>query len=421
MTEETEQDKIERVYGFRPDTVGDIIEGSDERPMPPRPFVLPRLEGYPHEFPEPGLYFDMPEDFYHAIPAVSCGGIKTMAASPMLYWALCRWMNAEYDEIKREQEEKREKEGADHFDVGHAYHARILEGRDAFRERFVIGLDRKDYPNAVKTEKEIQAKMPEGLVAKGKTVADKFADLQRFVPDAQFWPDLEARHARANPGKTFITAKVYRQLEIAAAMIEKDDELSKLVTGGYPEVSMFWHCPKTGLPKKLRCDYLKIRAMVDLKSYVNQKGLSAENAINQAIANNRYVLQPSHYLEGAAEVRKILRERGADAVHVFCFDGEDPDQVERVEKIEAWSLKWAAHTVPDEWFWLFQQKGIAPIARGVNFPRLGTTKMLADDICSMMAKRIRLFADTFGCDPWIDSAPIYDLADEDLPRYATEI
>jgi hypothetical protein len=47
--------------------------------------------------------------------------------------------------------------------------------------------------------------------------------------------------------------------------------------------------------------------------------------------------------------------------------------------------------------------------------------MLTNDIVRREKKRFRQFSETFGCDPWLDVRPIYDLADEDVPASATEI
>jgi hypothetical protein len=42
-------------------------------------------------------------------------------------------------------------------------------------------------------------------------------------------------------------------------MIERHEELSKAFSRGHAEVSLFWYCPKTGVPMKMRVDYLKLK------------------------------------------------------------------------------------------------------------------------------------------------------------------
>jgi hypothetical protein len=245
---------------------------------------------------------------------------------------------------------------------------------------------------------------------------------------AELWEDVKAAHEAANPGKCFIPFKVKRELEKAAAIIERDPEFGPLLEGGHSEVSLFWHCPTTGVPMKLRADKLKIEQIIDLKTLQNSHEASIENAIRRDIANRRYVIQPAVYLEGVRLVREIVRKRAASAVHSFEVAKEDERQGEiTIEAQELdyqrvqWALKWAAHQGETDWLWVYQQKGVAPVARGLTFPTHGTLMMFANDIVTAMKRRMRQFTEVFGTDPWLDSAPIYDLADEDLPNWATEI
>lgn len=407
-------DKL-RAQGLDVETVGDII---GDGPAPEvKPFVMPVLDGYPVEWPGEGIFFGMDEETYHAIPAGSNGGIKKLAASPMLYWADCRWLNYDY-------EEREEKE---HFDTGHAVHCRVLEGREAFQARFAVGLDKKDYPNALDTLKEIRAAWPDGIKPKGASKRECFDNLKVYDATVELWDDLLAEHEKANEGKTMIPAKTVRQIEIAAAIMEKDPELSAALRGGYPEVVLLWICRKTGVPMKAKADYLKTKMIVDLKTIANQKEQSIENAIRFEIANRRYGIQPSVYLEGAKVVRQLVRERGEEAIFDWpsmTRDGKlaiSPEEAKRIDEQREWVRKWASHTLPDEFMFIFQQKGAAPVARGLFWPRAGTTRMLCDDIMMRMKRRLRTFSETFGCDPWLDVAPVYDLADEDLPPWSSEI
>lgn len=412
--------------------VGEIMDGRAEPTGRPAPLQIPMLDDYPVEWPGEGIFFDMPEDVYHAVPALSAGGIKSMAGSSMIYWAKCPWMNPRWAEIKRKQEEKRQKDGADHFKLGHAYHCRLLEGASAYATRFAIGLDRADYPDCLESTDEIKNAIiklehkPISRVGLGEFVddpkkpgqakeltrpavkADWIAQLRELDPTAQIWSVLESEFREANDGKQFVTADQNYDIELIGGIIERDPEVAPLLQGGEPEVSLFWICPKSGVPKKARADKLKVRMMVDLKTIANQKEMSIENAIRLEISNRKYPIQPSHYFEGAEEVRKLVRKHGASVCH-----GSE-EQV-------AYALKWAKHQLPDEWWWVFLQKGIAPIARGVEFHRASTNKMLADDVCSRQSRRFREFCEAFGTAPWVDRAPRYTIADEDLTQYATEI
>lgn len=399
-----------RAMGLKVETVGDILERGQER-REGEAFVWPVLPDYPYSFPEPGIYFGLDEETYHAIPALSYGGVKKLAASPMVYWAACRWLNPNWEPPEQK----------DHFDVGHAYHCRILEGREAFEAHFAVDIDKRDFPDCLVTVDDIEKAFPEGVKPKGKTKREKFEHLRTLDATAELWDDIKAAHDATCNGRTMISAKTYHMLEIAGAMIDNDPELSTVFKGGHPEVSLFWYCPRSGIPMKMRADYLKIKMMVDLKTLQNSQEASIENAIRRDIANRRYAVQPSVYFEGADTIRQLVRERGASAIFSADLTGEEPEAEAKHGERVAWAMKWASHRAPDEWLWVYIQKGEAPIARGLFYPRAGTTKMLCDDIVRMMKKRYREFAGVFGTDPWLDVKPIYDLADEDLPPWATEI
>jgi hypothetical protein len=196
-------------------------------------------------------------------------------------------------------------------------------------------------------------------------------------------------------------------------MIECDPEVRHAFTGGYAEVVLIWHCPKTGVPMKARVDYLKLKSIVDLKSIANQRDRSLENAIRFEIAAYHYNIQPAVYQEGVEAVRALVRAGKA----LIAAHGAAE---ERMSELEAWAYRWAAQS-DAEWLWVFQQKGDAPVTRGVFYPLGGTTQMLTRDIVLQQKRRFRKFSETFGNDPWLDVRPIYDLADEDLPASTTEI
>lgn len=473
-------------------TVGDIIDEMDgvtpQAPAPITRLVPPTLEGTP-AMPEPGIYFGMSDEDYHAVPALSFSGIKKLAASPMIFWAATPWLS---EKKRKDIEEAKESDDKPHFIFGKAYHCRIMEGTDAYASRYAVELDPADFPDALVKTAQIQAAIarhtqmqpvkPQGnkpdlliqlrrlagcevadaegrLFLDGEKVtvealktriglyeeeapvvpvrkvedfmpdsgdsymrdavkADWIKQLLTLEPEAQIFDVLAEQHRAAHPGKVFLSADRHYELEIAAAMVARDPELQHAFKGGQPEVSLFWYCPKTGVPMKARVDYLKIKAMVDLKSIGNVRQRSMEQAIRFEIASYHYNLQPAVYFEGAEVVRALVREHQETVIH-HCDIDVNEDQV-ATDARDAWCHRWAAHTQPDEWLWVFQQKGDAPITRGVWFPR-GTVMMISQDIVLAAKKRFREYAETFGTSPWLDVKPTYLIADEEIPNSATEI
>lgn len=412
-----------REQGLDVETVGDILQRTKEPPstgVEDRPdvavtgdgsFVPPRLEGYPYAPLQPGLYFDLPEEVYHAIPALSNGGIKELAASPMLYWQNCRWMNPDWEE----QEQK------DHFDLGHAYECRILEP-DVFDQKFAISLDKRDYPDALVTHKHIKDKLAEYGIDKCPSSKDAaFEKLVELDPDAQLWERIEAAHVKGNEGKTFIGFRDRKRIEIAARLVSRDEEQAVSVSGGHSQVTMVAHCPKTGVLRKARCDYLKIGSILDTKT-MRFKGREITSAIASEIGARRYTFQVEQYLEVAHEVRALVKKHGASAI--FGCEGIDdegqpiigPADPNRTE----WALEWSSNKEPIEWSWLFIVTS-PPITRLVHHPAQGLHKCRAIEIIEEMKKRFRRFAEVYDADPWLDLGPTIYLADEDLPPYATEV
>lgn len=397
--------------------IGDLPEPEQ------RAFAPETLPGSP-PLPEPGIYFGMPDEVYHAIPALSNSGIKKLAASPMMFWASTPWLSA------KKQREAADSERAHHV-LGKAYHCRIMEGADQFAKRFAVGLDPADYPDALESTDQIKAaivaagekpaskvpdKMPDGADYMRAARKDDWIDqLLDADPEAQIFSRLAAAHRETHAGKTMLTAEQFAELEIAARMIERDPEVSHAFKGGHAEVTLLWVCERTGVPMKARVDYLKVKAMVDLKSISNQREKSIENAIRYEIAAYHYNIQPAVYSEAAEALRALVRKHGASVIHV------DDDYPYPADETVAWALKWAKHRDGDEWLWVFQQKGDAPITRALFYPLTGTTNMVTKDIVTTAKKRFRKCSEGFGTEPWLDVAPIYTIADEDIPQFATEI
>lgn len=450
----------------RGDLFGDVQQAKVVEPI-----EAPRLPETP-PFPEPGIYFGMSDEEYHAIHAVSFSGLKRLSVSSMNYWA---------DSVLNPDREERE---AKFFDFGKAIHCLVLEGEDCYAARYAVDLDLADYaeqPILVSTDQIKQAigkfhetvpVKPVGkskqdfidqlgalLVAEGKSMAfpDTVPELKAVIstflapqpvkpvtrvaeeqadgsviqrpavkddlanqllaldPDALVWEKMLAAHREANPGKQFIDAKTERRVRIAAKMILAHPEISQAVKGGYPEVSIFWHCAETGVPCKARLDYLKMRMNVDLKSFNNAAEMPIDRAIEKTIANRKYNVQHVFYEEGTMAARQMIREKGIECVHT---PGWLPGMVAVPE--QDWCLKWAKQMDAPAWLFIFQQTGTAPVTRGRLMPR-GTVFSVTKSRVSALKREWAECAATFGTDPWVDVVPIDEIEDEAIPLWATEL
>ncbi len=403
--------------GVEVNTLADIIGDTTEFIEVESALDMPAIEGTPEPLAI-GIHFNVAEEDYHAIPATSKSLLRYTLASPTIGWAKS-WLNP-----------NREEKSADHLTVGKAYHAMILEGPKAYESRFYVMPSKAEHPDALEAVAEIKAaiekcgakpisKADAPDLGEGKTRPAKKEDweaqlaaLDRTVP---IWGRIVAKAEKAANGRALITPDDDRRIRVAARMIKQDPELLKAFSGGWPEVTLIWRDERQGVLCKARIDYLKFKAAVDLKSFENRQERSVRNSIIRAIAEYRYSLQPAHYLEGIDIVRKLVRKHGASVIH---YHGEDS---EAAEAAQAWAFRWASYDGPVRWLWVFQQKGDAPVTRGLYHPLGGTIHAIAQGMIIDGLRRFREAVEIYGTDPWLDLGEIEELHDEDIPAWGLEI
>lgn len=360
---------------------GYIMEAGAKAELPP---------GLP-DVMDAGVYFGLDEEEYHAAHALSASGIKWLRISPLDFWARSS-MNPD-----------REPEGDDSAAkvIGKAYHKRIVEGRAAFVASFAPEVDPKDYPNALRTVDDLKEAIEAlGEKPKGKRKDDFVVQLRRLAPSAAVWDDLVEEHVFRHHGKTLLPADLMRRIEISAAMIEKHPKLGKAFRGGYPEVSIFWSDPDYGIPMKARLDYLKPAVTVDLKTFENVQEMAIDKAMARTVANRKYHIQARLYLDAVEQAKRLIREGKV-------FGEPDPAWVDAL-------LAADAHT----FLLIFQQKGVAPLARGMVLPALTL------DLGRMEIENAkRSFAECrqrFGADPWVDDGDIREFDSTEFPAYLAD-
>ena len=184
--------------------------------------------------------------------------------------------------------------------------------------------------------------------------------------------------------------KTHRYIEFSAKMIECSRHLKSYFAGGYPEVTIIFDCPITGVRCKIRPDYLKVSPACDLKSFANQFDEPVDKAIIKAINRFLYQIQSCFYMHGVNIAKQYVRDG-----KVFGADNIDPE----------W-LKAFSETPCEEFWFCFVQKGIAPVTRG----RKQTLKdsSVAGAFSEYIEPAAQIFKENyaaFGEDFWIDDAP----------------
>ncbi|MCP4900074.1 MAG: hypothetical protein GY906_24150 [bacterium] len=347
-----------------------------------------------------GLFFDLDEAWYHAEPRLSNSGIKWLMVSTLDFW-IRSWLNPNRPEDE-DTEPKR---------IGKAYHRRIVEGRALFEKSYAPKLDISDYGHVLRTSEEIKAALQDKDLPRTGNKAQLIKRLREADPSVPLWSSIEAAYKESNAGKEFLDRDLMDRIEIAAAMVEKHPTVSKCFQGGYPEVSILWTDEETGVKMKARLDYLKAQAIIDLKTYSNVYDRPIDRAISTAMANGRYHIQAAIYSHAVERAKEMVH----DGKIVCCQNDVD----------DRWLKQFVNHphaeSEPHTFVFVFQQQGIAPVARAKIMPREMTTMDIGWRVAQ---EQMQIFAQCqkkFGADPWIDETPIESFDDESFPNYMTEM
>lgn len=340
---------------------------------------------------DPGIYFHMSEEEYLADPALSSSGVRDLLISPLTFWVnshMCDWA---------EQESVAKNNGA-------AFHKRIVEGAEAFKAAYAAKPDKADYPDALDGSAQLKAWLRENELPVTGTIPELCDRIREADPSVELWPDIMADFEDSTEGKIRITRDLYQQIEFRAGIVDRHPAVQKAFKGGFPEVSIFWIDEETGIAMKARIDYLKTRAIVELKTFSNQFDKPLFTTVCNAIAQRRYHVQAAIYLEAVEQAKKGIRggngfvcddapyewlKEFAQQDHAYVFVFIETGQVPNVVPIE-----YRTHRGKDEvnFYWT---AGLQHYRRALEI--------------------YRQCVETFGDDPWMEPLPLQPLIDEALP------
>jgi hypothetical protein len=300
-----------------------------------------------------GLYFGLDEDVYHADPAMGSTRLKLLLGDPAAFWWEQSGLDPQKDSPFRQ--------------IGRAVHRFVLEGR----ERFEAAYGRAELNGATKAGKE-------------------------------------ESEAIAEAGKIRMKAEDYDRVASAGALIRANPNVAKAFTGGMPEVSVFWTVMIDGVPvrRKARFDYLKVRSIVDLKSCAPFADWTFGATWRRAMKFWRYPIQAAAYMEGRAELPRLVSEG-------MVFGDHDPAWLAQVCAAEAYAFSFV--------FWASSG---APLTGGGYFSPGNAKLAEGHDLVARALTRYVQFSREFGPDrAWIvpeDFAEI-DPIEIDEPWRANEL
>ena len=231
----------------------------------------------------PGVYFGLNSEEYHRDPSLGSTDLKALLVHPACYWHRSH-MNPE----RRDDSDSPAKK------IGRALHALVLEGGAGFIEE----PQPSGYPGCLVTLEDLKAKCRDLGEPVSGTKAELAKRIKAKAPDVILFDDVLGlfRTVVERDGLEVLKADVMAEVRAAATNISLNPHLARAFVGGAAEVSIFWR-DGDDLPCKARYDYLKRRAILNLKTFANQRKRPVDLAIHLAIADFRYDLQAAHYLQ----------------------------------------------------------------------------------------------------------------------------
>ncbi len=315
---------------------------------------------------EPGVYFELPEETYHKIPALSSSGIKRLMGSTMDFWAYS-WMNPNKEEDDKETVAKL---------LGKAHHKALLEPvmfDDLYMPEVVV---EEEQGGALRTIPEMKAYLKKVGAALTGTRPELIARIKDIPHSPQIWDDALDDLVK---GRIQLKSATYRNLAQLRAVAQADPVISKSLSGGYPEVSIVWE--EAGVLCKCRLDYWKPKAKVDIKTFGNPFSIPTDRAIIQAMSRYQYFIQAVWYSRGVkAAVKQPELWR---------------DEPERAEDFG----QYVEADAP--FLFVFAQTGPAPVVRARIFPKGGAWE-IGESVCDQALVTFKECQLQFGTAPWID-------------------
>ncbi|ECO4631616.1 exodeoxyribonuclease VIII [Salmonella enterica] len=193
---------------------------------------------------QPGIYYDIPNEAYHAGPGVSKSQLDDIADTPAIYlWR----KNAPVDTEKTKS-----------LDTGTAFHCRVLEPEE-FSKRFIIAPEFNRRTSAGKEEEKT------------------------FLEEC------------ARTGRTVLTAEEGRKIELMYQSVVALPLGQWLVeSAGYAESSVYWEDPETGILCRCRPDKIipEFHWIMDVKTTADIQ------RFRTAYYDYRYHVQDAFYSDG---------------------------------------------------------------------------------------------------------------------------
>lgn len=311
-----------------------------------------------------GIYFGLPDDVYHAVPRLSSSGLQRMCVSPGNFWR-GSWLDPDRPDHDAEQ--------TIYQVLGKAYHCARLEPH-LFEATYVRDLDKSDAPKGtLMTGPEMAAKLEEfGLKKSGSVMEQAERLAEAGFPEDRLWPLIKRQWENDRNGRTPIPPKNFDAMVTDMERIQMNSQIAPLLTGGEPEVSIFW-TDEYGVQMKARVDYLTRDWWADFKTFDNSRGKNLNQCLSDAVRYNRYYIQAVTYRDAVEAIR-------TGNLPIIEAQTEDQRDLVAAMQIKPGELRC--------WY-IFQEKGGIPnlLAREFPFYSIPYSTLFNEQITGDQARR----------------------------------
>lgn len=339
------------------------------------------------EEPVPGIYFNLPEDWYHKIPALGSTGVKKLAIDP------CEF---QFDRLYGEDVDSKAKL------FGNALHARVLEGRRAYEDRFFVNVPPNIPEDALRTVDDFKEFLTElgqsGLSKLNKPGLIKL--VRELDPAKAIADDIIAEHKALNEGKHELDAKLYRQVQLAAEWLSRDPLIGDSMEDGAfiegaPEVSII--VDDNGVLIKCRLDRMLRTGIIDLKSYAPMFDEPLTQSFEKTVKRLHYKVQAAHYRRIWHMAKDLYLEGDMPVVDPEPYDG---------------FLKDCFNAEEPAWFWLAVKRKGAPSPFVTKWVGKIDYQNAWNDV-ERAIDTYRALRDEFGVDSdWIINRGVHEMGDD---------
>jgi hypothetical protein len=244
----------------------------------------------------------MPMAEYREVKALSYTGIKSLIKSPTKYYE-----NVIQGKFKPSPQKT----------YGSALHDALLMGAHYFVKNYCTPPNEADYDFLLKTNKQ----MKDYLKALDQKVSGTKADLIKRIraidSDVDIWEEILNTYKDLYSNYTELPNDTYNKVYKVADSFN-DDDIKPYLTGGYPEVSIFWQM--YGVQMKARLDYLQISGINDIKTVSVHDNSSIAAEVSKIVCGYRYDLQAAVYISGLKETLKTSFDTDANAEQIAFLE-----------------------------------------------------------------------------------------------------